>query len=64
MDLERECSFLCPYCSSQISVMVEAVGGKRQAFTIDCEVCCSPILIRIEIGAEGAWSFEAEREGG
>ena len=64
MALERECSFLCPYCSSEISILVEPGGGKRQTFTIDCEVCCQPILIRIEAGSEGGWSFEAQRENG
>jgi len=60
--LEQECSFLCPYCSSQLSILVEASGGQRQSFTIDCEICCRPILMRLEIDSEGAVSFEAEQE--
>ncbi len=62
MSVEHECSFLCPYCSSEISILVEGAGAKRQVFTTDCEVCCRPILIRLEIGSDGVESFEAEQE--
>ena len=62
MALEEECAFLCPYCSAQLSVMVEASGGEKQVFTIDCEVCCRPILMRVEIDSEGALSFEVGQE--
>ena len=62
MALEEEQSFLCPYCSSELSVVIEAGSGKRQSFTIDCEVCCRPILVRISVDSDGGLSFEAEQE--
>ncbi len=62
MAIEQECSFLCPYCSSGLSILVDGTGGKKQAFTNDCEVCCRPILIRLEIGSDGVESFQAEQE--
>jgi len=62
MALEEECSFLCPYCASELSIIVEAGSGKSQSFTIDCEVCCRPIHVRIKVDSEGALSFEAEQE--
>ena len=62
MALEQEQSFLCPYCSSELSVMIETGSGRNQAFTIDCEVCCRPILVRISVGSNGELSFEAEQE--
>ncbi len=62
MAIEQECSFLCPYCSSELSIVVDGTAGKKQTFTTDCEVCCRPILIRLDIGSDGVESFEAEQE--
>jgi hypothetical protein len=61
MALEEEQFFFCPYCSSELSIMIEAGSGRRQTFTIDCETCCRPILIRISAGPDGM-IFEAEQE--
>ena len=60
--IEQDYSFLCPYCSSELSIVVDGSGGKKQTFTTDCEVCCRPILIRLEVGSNGVGSFEAEQE--
>ena len=54
--------FACPYCAEEISVTLDYAGGARQAFTIDCEVCCQPIAVRFRIGADGISDFQAERE--
>ncbi len=62
MAIEQEHSFPCPHCSSELSLLLDGTGGKKQSFTIDCEVCCRPILVRAEIGPDGVESFEAEQE--
>jgi len=46
-----------------ISLRVDKTGGSRQALVIDCEVCCRPIEIEIDIESDGYVSFTAKREG-
>ena len=62
MHLEEDYFFNCPYCMADISVRVDATGGKSQSFTQDCEVCCQPMDIRVTVGEEGVEQFSAERE--
>ena len=62
MPVEDEYSFVCPYCSAEISIGVDVTAGRRQSFTYDCEVCCRPIVVRIEVGSNGELLFEAEQE--
>ena len=51
----------CPYCLEQIEIVIDATAGS-QAYTEDCEVCCSPILIRIRMEDERVADIEAIRE--
>jgi hypothetical protein len=37
----------CPYCGEAIELYVEA--DARGSFVQDCEVCCNPWLVRVEI---------------
>ena len=59
---EDEHWFECPYCAEEISAPIDYAGGAKQAFTIDCEICCRPIAIRFRIGSDGVSGFQAERE--
>ena len=59
---EDEYAFACPYCFTEISIVIDYTGGSRQAFTYDCEICCRPIAIHLEIGIRGVTSFGAEQE--
>ena len=45
------------------SMRVDATGGERQSMITDCEVCCQPIEIEIDIDEEGAVNLVAKREG-
>jgi len=60
--VEDEYAFACPHCFAEISITVDVTGGRWQTFTTDCEVCCRPILIHLEVGAGGVTSFDAEPE--
>ena len=41
----------CPYCGEDVAIAIEDdVGG---TFVQDCEVCCSPWLVRVRRTAEG-----------
>jgi len=61
-DLEDDYFFNCPCCMEQIYVSVDRTGGRRQAFTQDCEVCCQPISVRIQIDRDGGVSFQVTSE--
>ncbi len=61
-DLQEDYSFQCPYCASMISTLVDPSGGDEQSFTIDCEVCCRPIVITLTLEEGGVADFNAERE--
>ena len=52
--------FNCPHCGETISVLLDfSIPG--QEYIEDCEVCCRPIEIRYEVGADGEIGFEGGR---
>lgn len=40
----------CPYCGEELEIYVEA--DVRGSFVQDCEVCCNPWLVRVEMDGE------------
>lgn len=54
----REYFFQCPYCWEQISMLID-YSQNDQNYIEDCEVCCNPIQLRIQIMEEELVSFEA-----
>jgi uncharacterized protein YbaR (Trm112 family) len=50
--------FACPYCSQQISMVLDA-SVRTQTYIEDCEVCCHPIEIRYAIDDGELSGFEA-----
>lgn len=42
----------CPYCGEELTISVEE--DVRGSFVQDCEVCCSPWLVRVRRSAWGA----------
>ena len=49
MSLEQNENFLCPYCGETNELLVDVSGGPHQEFVVDCEVCCAPIVVRLQI---------------
>ncbi len=47
---EREIS--CPFCGEAITLLIDCSVPEQQ-YTEDCQVCCSPILISVEINHDG-----------
>ena len=43
--------FNCPHCGETISVLLD-FSIPDQEYIEDCEVCCRPIEIRYEVGAD------------
>lgn len=62
LNLEEDCFINCPYCMENISIRVDLTGGQNQFLTYDCEVCCQPISIQIEIDVNGSINLTTKKE--
>ena len=61
--LENDQEFNCPYCGEVITLRVDQTGGSRQFFVTDCEVCCRPIDVDLDIESDGYVNLVAKRSG-
>jgi hypothetical protein len=52
--------FTCPYCWQDISFVID-INEPKQEYVEDCEVCCNPINVIIEITDGAVSSFTAEK---
>lgn len=50
--MELESSFLCAYCLQVNEILVDASAGRTQEYIEDCQVCCRPNRLRVEIDEE------------
>jgi hypothetical protein len=50
--------FICPYCSEEISMVLDTSVG-QQTYIEDCEVCCRPIEVRYTVEDDEVSDFEA-----
>jgi hypothetical protein len=62
MPLEDFHDFLCPYCSQPNTLTVDLTGGAHQDFTVDCEVCCAPVAVRLTLAGDRVVAVKTERE--
>jgi hypothetical protein len=53
----------CPYCGEGIVLVADESAGS-QHYTEDCQVCCRPMLVTVEIDDDGAAAVRVEREDG
>ena len=42
----------CPYCFSSIPVEIDVPGGNQDYYE-DCQVCCAPMAVGVQIDDEG-----------
>ena len=61
--LEDDYEYNCPYCATALSLRIDHTGGSRQTFIIDCENCCRPIEIELDVEPDGYVNLIAKREG-
>ena len=61
--LEDDHDVNCPYCGTGFSVRVDNTAGASQAFVIDCENCCRPIEVEVDVDEDGYASVIAKRQG-
>jgi hypothetical protein len=61
--LEDDYEYSCPYCGTALSLRVDHTAGSRQQFVIDCENCCRPIEVELDVESDGYVNLIAKREG-
>lgn len=58
-----EAEFTCASCGSSNPITVDTQGGRHQQYVEDCQTCCRPNLLDIEVDeATGEVSVEAAPE--
>lgn len=50
--LEQFVDISCPYCAESIMLRADLSAGS-QSYVEDCQVCCQPIMICVQVAAEG-----------
>lgn len=52
----------CPFCGERFEAVVDASGGDAD-YVEDCPVCCRPIRLRLQAGADGGVDrLDADRD--
>lgn len=50
--LDTYSEFLCPYCCENVGTSIDLTAGSRSCIE-DCQVCCQPYELTIEIDENG-----------
>jgi hypothetical protein len=53
-------SVQCPYCGEAFETLLDLSGGSA-SYIEDCQVCCRPIEIDIDVAADGALAAVSAR---
>ena len=61
MDPLQESAISCPYCGESITVLIDG-SVEEQQYIEDCQVCCQPMVIHVQISADGEYRVEARHE--
>ncbi|MFC6671240.1 CPXCG motif-containing cysteine-rich protein [Marinobacterium aestuariivivens] len=61
MNTLEEVDLYCPYCGEHISVLVDCSEAEQQ-YVEDCQVCCSPMLLSVNVDGSGLPMVDAARE--
>ncbi len=51
---------ICPYCFQDNEMFVDLGGGEHQSYVEDCQVCCRPWQVRVDVDEEGAVTLHLE----
>ncbi len=43
----------CPYCGEASELLVDLAGGSNQEYVQDCQVCCRPWVVLVQLDWEG-----------
>jgi hypothetical protein len=51
----------CPYCGEVITLLLDASAGP-QRYIEDCQVCCRPITVELDVDDDGAVQVRVQGE--
>ena len=60
--MDDDASYVCDSCGEEIVIPIDHSAGSHQQYVEDCPVCCSPVVIQVNIDSEGNFSVCAEAE--
>jgi len=52
----------CPYCGEWINLVLDTSAGPQQ-YIEDCQVCCRPISVNLDVDADGDAVVRVQAEG-
>jgi hypothetical protein len=55
-------TYTCAFCGEANELFVDRTAAKHQQFTEDCDVCCRPNLITVQLDPDGVLWIDAEQE--
>lgn len=58
-----DAEFLCAYCGDTNWTTVDYSAGRHQSYVEDCQTCCRPNLLHVEV-VDGEATIESEGESG
>lgn len=47
--METTAEYLCAYCGESNTTFIDITGGFEQSYIEDCQVCCRPNQLRLQI---------------
>ena len=50
--MENTAEYSCAYCGEIISTFVDLSAGSQQSYVEDCQVCCQPNILYIQLDEE------------
>ena len=48
-----QATVVCPYCGENNTIFIDESAGEEQHYVEDCQICCKPWQVVINIGAGG-----------
>ena len=60
--MNPQASYVCDSCGEEIVVPIDPSAGSTQEYVEDCPVCCSPVVLTVEIDEDGRPSMSARAE--
>jgi len=61
MNILEDVIALCPYCSQPLNLLIDR-SFNEQSYSQDCQVCCNPMIVNVEIDKENNITLTLIRE--
>lgn len=57
----EEVQVTCPACWETVTLVVDLSAGST-SYTEDCEVCCRPMVVQVQVDASDNWAVDVYAE--